>query len=310
MVPLRIAIIGLGKIAIDQHIPAIRANSRYALIAAASPNSVPPDDLHHYTDHRAMIVNEQLDAVAICTPPSVRYAIARDCVDAGLHTLLEKPPGVTLGEVAALGSLAAEKRVSLFTTWHAQYNPAVRAAAEFLAGKRVASMRIVWKEDVRKWHPGQQWIWQPGGFGIFDPGINALSIATRIFPGQLVLQKADLFFPSNRGAPIAAELVFSSPSADDSLTAQFDWRHSGDEEWTITITTSDGIELKLAEGGAKLTVAGDELQATGPGEYPALYTRFVDLIDSRQSWVDSQPLMLVADAFLSGTVHAVEPFDG
>jgi hypothetical protein len=45
-------------------------------------------------------------------------------------------------------------------------------------------VEIVWHEDVRKWHPGQQWIWEPGGFGVFDPGINALSIATRIFPAS------------------------------------------------------------------------------------------------------------------------------
>ena len=43
-------------------------------------------------------------------------------------------------------------------------------------------LKVTWKEDVRKWHPGQEWIWQPGGFGVFDPGINALSIVTKILP--------------------------------------------------------------------------------------------------------------------------------
>ncbi len=36
------------------------------------------------------------------------------------------------------------------------------------------------KEDVRRWHPGQDWIWEAGGFGVFDPGINALSILTEV----------------------------------------------------------------------------------------------------------------------------------
>jgi len=49
-------------------------------------------------------------------------------------------------------------------------------------------------------------------------------------------------------------------------------------------------------------------QGEGPGEYPAIYARFVDLIDTRQSLVDTQPLMLAADAFLSGTVHSIEAF--
>ena len=309
MIPLRIAIVGFGKIAVDQHIPSIRGNKRFALVAAASPNSTPPDDLVHYKDYRAMIANERLDAVAICTPPSIRYEIARDCLAAGLHSLLEKPPGVTLGEVEVLRRLAEAKGVSLFTTWHAQYNPAVAAAAEAIAGKTIASMRIVWKEDVRKWHPGQQWIWRAGGFGVFDPGINALSIATRIFPGPLVLRSAELLVPSNKQAPIAAELSFTSPAADGPLSATFDFRHSEDEEWTITIRTREGIDLTLAEGGSRLFVGGKEQVAQGPPEYAAIYARFVDLIDARHSLVDVQPLMLAADAFLAGGRTSVEPFE-
>ena len=99
--------------------------------------------------------------------------------------LLEKPPTRDPGRNPDLACIAETEQRTLFTTWHARHNAAVEAAAEALAGKRIAAMEIVWHEDVRKWHPGQQWIWEPGGFGVFDPGINALSIATAIFPGPL-----------------------------------------------------------------------------------------------------------------------------
>ena len=82
--------------------------------------------------------------------------------------------------------------MTLFTTWHAQHHSTVDAAAKALAGKRIKSMEIQWHEDVHRWHPGQQWIWEPGGFGVFDPGINALSIATKIFPGRLFVKSAEL----------------------------------------------------------------------------------------------------------------------
>ena len=39
-----------------------------------------------------------VDAVALCTPPQVRYAIAVQALAAGLHVFLEKPPGATLSE--------------------------------------------------------------------------------------------------------------------------------------------------------------------------------------------------------------------
>ena len=309
MVPLRIAIIGFGKIAADQHVPSIMGNSRFRLVAAASPNITPQDGIATYRDHREMLEREELDAVAVCTPPSIRYEIARDCLAAGLHTLLEKPPGVTLGEVEVLERMAAEREVTLFTTWHAQDNPAVTAAAQALTGKRVASMHIGWKEDGRKWHPGQQWIWRAGGFGVFDPGINALSIATRIFPGQLVLRSAELFVPENKQAPIAAELKLTSPEADGELSAVFDWRYSEGESWTLEVETTDGLQLTLAEGGARLSVNGEPRASAGPPEYEAIYARFVDLIDERRSHVDMEPLRLAADAFLAGSRTMVEPFE-
>lgn len=308
MVPLRIGIIGFGKIAADQHVPSIAANGRYELVAAASPRIEPREGIATYRDHREMLARERLDAVAVCTPPRIRYEIARDCIAAGAHTLLEKPPGITLGEVAVLERLAAARGVTLFTTWHAQHNPAVTAATDALADKRIAAMRIVWREDVRKWHPGQQWIWEAGGFGVFDPGINALSIATRIFPGQLVLRSARLLVPENKQAPIAAELAFASPAADGELTANFDWRHSGNEAWNIDITTVDGIELRLTEGGARLSVDGSEREGAGMPEYQSIYARFVDLIDDRRSMVDVEPLRLTADAFLAGSRANVEAF--
>jgi predicted dehydrogenase len=310
MRPLRIGIIGYGKIAKDQHVPSIEGNSRFELAATVSRHGSGHPGAPCFTSHEEMIDRvEGLEAVAICTPPSVRYGIARDCIAAGLHTLLEKPPGVTLSEVEDLSCLAAAAQVSLFATWHARHNPAVIAAAERLAGQEVEKLEIMWHEDVRKWHPGQQWIWEPGGFGVFDPGINALSIATRIFPGELFVREAELLFPKNKHTPIAARLRLASGTDTGDLSADFDWRHSGGEAWDISVQTAAGA-VKLAEGGAKLFVDGEEVSTHGGlGEYPSIYAAFADLIDERRSDVDVRPLRLVADAYLAGKHSFVEPFE-
>src|SRR5260221_13343771 len=234
MNPIRIAILGYGKIAQDQHVPSIQGNPRFELLA---PWSGPAEGVpQRSTDWRELIRTvEGLQAVAITTPPEPRFEIARECALAGLHCLLEKPPTAGLAEIAALDCLAQAEGITLFTTWHAQHNPAVDAAAKALAGKRIKSLEIHWHEDVRKLHPGQQWIWQPGGFGVFDPGINALSIATKIFPGDLLVQSAELQVPENAQTPIAADIVFSSPQADGPLRASFDFRRSENEEGTMPI---------------------------------------------------------------------------
>ena len=306
MKPIRIAIIGFGKIAADQHVPAINDNPRFELAATSSRSGQGVGQT--YTDWRELIRSvEGLEAVAITTPPGPRYDIARECVLAGLHCLLEKPPTAGLAEVADLACLADAQSVSLYATWHARHHPAVDAAARALAGKRIASMEIIWHEDVHKWHPGQDWIWQPGGFGVFDPGINALSIATRIFPGSLFVREAELSIPENAQTPIAAEVAFASPEAGGALRASLDWRRSQGETWTITVRTSDGMELLLEDGGSKLFIDGERLADEGPGEYPDIYRQFVDLIDERKSDVDVAPLRLVADCLLVGRRTSVDP---
>lgn len=306
MQPLKIAIIGFGKIAADQHVPSIAGNGRFELVASSSRSGTGPQPV--FTDwHEILNSVKGLDAVAITTPPGPRYDIARECIDAGLQCLLEKPPTVTLAEIDDLASLAEAKGVTLFTTWHARHNPAVEAAGRLLAGKRVKSMAIRWHENVHKWHPGQQWIWEPGGFGVFDPGINAFSIATKIFPGPLFVDHADLQFPSNSQTPIAAEIAFRSPAASGLLSCSLDFRWGDVEEWTIDFQTTDGTDIRLENGGAKLFVGGEEHQAEGLGEYPDIYREFAQLIDERKSSVDASPLRLVADCMMLGRRKVVDP---
>lgn len=306
MTPIRIGVVGVGKIALDQHLPAIEDSPRFTL--AATVNRGAPTSSINFAGHAELLAAcDRLDAVAITTPPGPRYAIARDCIDAGLHVLLEKPPTATLAEIDDLRERAARRGVSLFTSWHAQHNPAVVAAAALLAGKRVREMTIVWHEDVDKWHPGQRWIWQAGGFGVFDPGINAFSIASLIFPGSLFVRQALLTFPDGSDTPIAADILFASPAASGPLHCSLDWRRSAGEEWTISLRTEDGMTIDLTDGGARLRVDGEVRHCEGRGEYPDIYRRFAELVEGGTSQVDSVPLQLVADCQLVGGRQSAGP---
>src|SRR5690349_10114059 len=149
MKPIRVAIIGYGKIAEDQHVPSIRANPRFELVASSSRSGQGVE--RKFTDWRELIRTvDGLEAVAITTPPGPRFLIARECILAGLHCLLEKPPTTGLAQINELACLADAEQVSLYTTWHARHNPAVDAAAKMLAGKRIRAMDIRWHENVHK----------------------------------------------------------------------------------------------------------------------------------------------------------------
>ncbi len=319
-----LGLVGLGKIARDQHLPAIAATGRFDLAGLVSPDGL-PDGLANdaalagvpcFRSQAAMLAAlPRLDAVAICTPPDVRHGLTVEALRAGKHALIEKPPAATVSELHDLAAEATAAGRTLFTAWHSQFNPAVDAARERLAGRGIRRLTVDWKEDVRRWHPGQDWIFAAGGFGGFDPGINALSILTRILPVPVFVRAAELLVPENRDTPIAATLDLKLgqeapgiPSPDRAV-ATFDFRQEGEQTWAIAVETADGTRLDLTRGGARLAVDGVVAVDEPDTEYRRIYDHFRRLVDDGVSDVDAAPLHLVADACAIGRHRTVAAFD-
>lgn len=306
--PIRIAIVGYGKIAADSHVPAILANPDFELAAVVSARSVGPSGTPVFADMAALLASGlEVDAISHCNTPTARRETAITALRAGKHSLLEKPPAATLADWDMIAA-AQQPGTCLMTGWHSQANAAVAAARSWLVDKRIDAVALEWREDVRKWHPGQEWIWDAGGFGVFDPGINGLSIATQILPFALALDQATLELPANRAMPIATALVLGAAGWHGRMTAQFDWRETTGECWRLAVTTNAGV-LELEDGGTRLLIDGIKRLAHGNDEYPTLYRQFADLIATGASHIDVAPLALVTAALERGERRLVEAFN-
>jgi D-galactose 1-dehydrogenase/L-arabinose 1- dehydrogenase len=303
--PIRIGLVGIGKIALAQHVPALAADPRFALVATASRHGR-VEGIPTYADIAEMLRGpDRLDAVSLCTPPEGRLDIARVAIDAGVAVMLEKPPAATVAEAEALAAAARAAGVPLFTTWHSREAGAIDGAQAWLAGKVVSAVRVTWKEDIRRWHPGQEWILEEGGFGVFDPGINALSIVTALLPGQIVVEQAHLRIPQGRGSPIQAMAALRAGAVP--ISVDLDFLQTGPQSWDIVIETDKGT-LKLSDGGATIAIDDGAPVTTPNREYPRLYARFADLVKKGRSDVDLAPLRLVAQALAIGSKEDTEPF--
>ncbi|MBA4204677.1 MAG: D-galactose 1-dehydrogenase [Polymorphum sp.] len=299
---LPVALVGIGKIAVDQHVPALAASSDWRLEATVSRQGQ-VDGVPSYRDFAQMLAERpDISVISLCLPPVPRFTYAEAALKAGRHVMLEKPPGATLAEVHALEALAAERGLTLFATWHSRMANAVEPARQWLSTRKVTRAHITWREDVRKWHPGQDWVFEPGGMGVFDPGINALSILTAILPMPVHLVSAELTFPENRQTPIAADLTFSG-----NVSADFDWRQEGPQTWDIEVETDAG-SLVLRKGGAEMETSDGE-RIEGPDrEYPRLYAHMAELVRGGRRDVDLTPMVHVSDAMTLGRRLVTEPF--
>jgi D-galactose 1-dehydrogenase len=291
--PIRIAIVGVGKIARDQHIPAILDSPDFELVALISQSARDAEIPVFASLDAAFAAGLTFDAVAICTPPGVRSHACRMASAHRCAILLEKPPAATVAEARALKQLAEGAGVPIFASWHARFAPMISDAAAWCRAHALRSGRIDWFEDAGKWHPGQAWLWQPGGFGVFDPGINALSILTALYPRVWQVSEPVLEIPAK--------------GASAEVRVAFDFRPTAAETWSIHLEADDGSTLDLTEGGVVLSVDGGAAQRGKNGEYAGLYRRFAELVRSGESDFDVSPLKLTEDAFASARIVGVEP---
>lgn len=295
LAPMRLGLVGLGKIARESHLPALGADGAFALSATASPDAG-LDHLPAYPSFARMLAAERdLGAISICTPPVRRFDIARAAIAAGLHVMLEKPPTVTLAELDALKRQAGAAGVALFAAWHSREAAAVPAVRTWLKGRRIRAVRLVWQEDIRTWHNRQDWILAAGGFGVFDPAINAFSILTLLLTDPILIRRAGLTRPENRQMPVQASIT--AESGDAVIAMELDVLHQGGERWDIEIDT-DGGTVVLTDGGHRAVIGGQTHTFAPVSEYANLYRRFASLITCGDSDVDGTPLALVADIML------------
>jgi D-galactose 1-dehydrogenase len=300
-VSLKLAIIGLGKIARDSHVPAIRKGCGFELAATVDPSGLKLAGVPAFRtcDELLKEFSSQLSAVALCTPPSARFALAKKCINHRIHVLLEKPPAGTVGEAAALLQLAREKDVTVFAAWHHRYNPAVALAQDHLRNRVPLGFEVRWVEDWRLWHPGQSWVWEPAGLGVFDAGMNAISLLTSLRDKRLLVASAELIYPPQKKAPVRARLALNYEDGCRG-TAFFDWSGAEPETRTIDFEIEDGAPLSLKHSARDLLIGAELYEGPQNREYELAYEHFFDLIRRGAPDLDAEPLRVTADAFLIG----------
>ena len=293
----------------DQHLPSNKANRGVQACRSGQPQRS-RRRRRQLSGHRfAAGARIGVDAVALCMPPGPRHAAALKALSRGKHVLLEKPPGATVCELDDLIAMANTQGVSLFATGIRDL-PQVSAPGRALASRAIRSVRVDWKEDVRKWHPGQAWIWEPGGFDSVR-GSTPCRSSQKSSRCRSSLTSATLLFPQTAPSRLRPTWRLADGAGGDRVSATFDWRQTGPQTWDITVITDDGGLLLLQLGGSKLTIKGEPVVEQGDVE---LY-RFVSPLRRTRRPAPHErcrfgrPLRHVADAFMCGRHAFTDRFE-
>ncbi|MBV9467773.1 MAG: Gfo/Idh/MocA family oxidoreductase [Abitibacteriaceae bacterium] len=115
MLEVRVAFIGAGALANQQHYPSVTEMKGARIVAICDLDArrlATTADRYEvekrYSDYRTMLEQEEFEACYIIMPPAPLKAIALDCLAAGKHVFMEKPPGVRTEETIEMAEAAAK----------------------------------------------------------------------------------------------------------------------------------------------------------------------------------------------------------
>jgi predicted dehydrogenase len=150
---LRGAVIGLGNVAVNGHLPGWRDRADCVIVAAtdASPgrqdvcrSALPEARWHDSVE--SLLASEDLDFVDICTPPSSHADLIEAALGRSLHVLCEKPLVGSLAELDRLASRSRAAGVAFHTVHNWHHAPLVRATDAAIRAGRIGAVReVVWQ---------------------------------------------------------------------------------------------------------------------------------------------------------------------
>ena len=137
---LNVGVIGAGHIARSVHLPSLRDMEDVSVVAIcdlvegravglAERHAIP----RVYTLYREMLAHEDLDAVFVLVEPGNLYHVVWNCLDAGIDTFVEKPPGITLFQAESLARKASDSGRILQVGFNRRHIPLVRRVMEVMS---------------------------------------------------------------------------------------------------------------------------------------------------------------------------------
>ncbi|MDE0018218.1 MAG: Gfo/Idh/MocA family oxidoreductase [Candidatus Poribacteria bacterium] len=131
MSKLRVAVIGCGGRG-RGHMKILSQFDDTELVAVCDPVEAARNNAadalnvpNRYESIDELLDSESLDAIFVATPAHLNGEAALPCFERGVHTLLEKPPGMSVAETVALRTAAERTGAKGMVGWNRRFHPII-----------------------------------------------------------------------------------------------------------------------------------------------------------------------------------------
>ena len=146
----RIAVVGAGWWATTAHIPAVQEDPNAELVAICDRNGEKlkaAADAYGvattYTDLDEMLTHARLDGAIVVTNHASHYAVARRCLEAGLHVVIDKPMTLYAWQAKALVELAQAQQRELLVGYPYNYTPYATRCQEVIQSGELGKVQYI-----------------------------------------------------------------------------------------------------------------------------------------------------------------------
>lgn len=183
------AVIGCGDVS-SVHFEAIAANPKIDLVAVCDTDpaqlaaAVAAFDVTGFADHRSLIEAMRPDVVHICTPHHQHVSVAVDCLERGIHVILEKPLAHTMAAGRHLVDVAEQHSAAkVAVCFQNRYNATAQAMHQLLTSGELgtvlgASATVMWQRSA-EYYRAKPWRgrWETSGGGLLmNQAIHTLDL--------------------------------------------------------------------------------------------------------------------------------------
>ncbi len=157
MSKIKAGVIGTGFIG-PAHIEALRrlGNVEVAALAECSPELAESKARllgieEYYGDYKKLLKNKDIQSVHICSPNYLHFQMAKEALEAGKHTICEKPLAINVAEAQELVDLADKKGLVNAVNFNIRYYPLSRQMRTMVEKGDVGDILAVQGSYLQDW---------------------------------------------------------------------------------------------------------------------------------------------------------------